>query len=83
MTQNCDPDAVDFPIPGNDDALKSVQLIARAVSDAIISEKEKISPEEILAATEAAQEEGASDKEVELKRKRRRYLLKRQSVSIG
>ncbi|NLL12757.1 MAG: 30S ribosomal protein S2 [Fibrobacter sp.] len=63
---NCDPDAVDFPIPGNDDALKSVQLIARAVSDAIISEKEKISPEEILAATEAAQEEGASDKEVEL-----------------
>ena len=57
---------MDFPIPGNDDALKSVQLIARAVSDAIISEKEKMSPEEILAATEAAQEEGASDKEVEL-----------------
>jgi len=63
---NCDPDAVDFPIPGNDDALKSVQLIARAVSDAILSEKEKISPEEILATTEAAKEEGARDIESEL-----------------
>lgn len=51
---NCDPDAVDFPIPGNDDAIKSVQIIARAVSDAILSEKEKLSPAELLAATEAA-----------------------------
>lgn len=63
---NCDPDAVDFPIPGNDDALKSVQLIARAISDTILSEKEKVSPEEILAATEAARGEGASNKENEL-----------------
>lgn len=51
---NCDPDAVDFPIPGNDDAIKSVQIIARAISDAILSEKEKLSPAELLAATEAA-----------------------------
>lgn len=63
---NCDPDAVDFPIPGNDDALKSVQLIARAISDTILSEKEKVSPEEILAATQAARGEGASGKENEL-----------------
>lgn len=33
---NCDPDMVDYPIPGNDDAIKSVQLIARAVSDVIL-----------------------------------------------
>lgn len=63
---NCDPDAVDFPIPGNDDALKSVQLIARAVSDTILSEKENVSAEEILAATEAARGQGTSDKENEL-----------------
>ena len=34
---NCDPDLVDFPIPGNDDAIKSVQLITRMVVDTILS----------------------------------------------
>lgn len=52
---NCDPDAVDYPIPGNDDAIKSVQLITRAVVDAIISVAEKISPEEMAAAAAAEQ----------------------------
>jgi len=33
---NCDPDMVDFPVPGNDDAIKSVQLITKAVSDVIL-----------------------------------------------
>jgi small subunit ribosomal protein S2 len=33
---NCDPDMVDYPVPGNDDAIKSVQLITRAVSDVIL-----------------------------------------------
>jgi len=32
---NCDPDTIDYPIPGNDDAIKSVQLITTAVADAI------------------------------------------------
>lgn len=62
---NCDPDAVDFPIPGNDDAIKSVQLIARAISDAILSEKEKVSPAELMAATEAAKVEAARISELE------------------
>jgi small subunit ribosomal protein S2 len=33
---NCDPDPVTYPIPANDDALRSVQLFAGAVADAII-----------------------------------------------
>jgi small subunit ribosomal protein S2 len=33
---NCDPDAVDYPIPGNDDAFKSVSLITRAMADAVL-----------------------------------------------
>jgi small subunit ribosomal protein S2 len=33
---NCDPDVIDYPIPGNDDAIKSVQLITKAIADAII-----------------------------------------------
>lgn len=31
---NCDPDAIDFPIPGNDDAIRSVRLLTGAIADA-------------------------------------------------
>ena len=33
---NCDPDGIDYPIPANDDALKSVQLITKAIADAVL-----------------------------------------------
>lgn len=33
---NCDPDVVDYIIPGNDDAIRSINLIARIVSDAVL-----------------------------------------------
>ncbi len=33
---NADPDAVDYPIPGNDDAFRSITVITRAMSDAVL-----------------------------------------------
>lgn len=33
---NCDPDMVDFPIPGNDDALRAIRLFSSKVADAVI-----------------------------------------------
>jgi small subunit ribosomal protein S2 len=33
---NCDPEVIDYVIPGNDDAIRSISLIARLVADAII-----------------------------------------------
>lgn len=33
---NCNPDPIDFPIPGNDDAIKSVTLITKTIADAIV-----------------------------------------------
>jgi small subunit ribosomal protein S2 len=36
---NCDPDAIDYKIPGNDDAVKSVTLIMTLLSDAIVEAK--------------------------------------------
>lgn len=33
---NCDPDVVDYVIPGNDDAVRSIQLITRCISDAVL-----------------------------------------------
>ncbi|NLE02492.1 MAG: 30S ribosomal protein S2 [Fibrobacter sp.] len=63
---NCDPDAVDFPIPGNDDAIKSVQLIARAVSDAIIEESANITPEMIEKETANAEAILQAKKDLEI-----------------
>ena len=64
---NCDPDIVDYPIPGNDDAIKSVQLITRAVSDAILEVVDKVRVEEVAAATveaaKAASDESGIDEE--------------------
>ena len=35
LDTNCDPDEVDFPIPGNDDAVRSVALLTRVIADAV------------------------------------------------
>jgi small subunit ribosomal protein S2 len=35
LDTNCDPDEVDYPIPGNDDAIRSVDLLTRVVADAV------------------------------------------------
>ena len=33
---NCDPDEIDYPIPGNDDAIRAVRLLTGKIADAII-----------------------------------------------
>ncbi len=53
---NCDPEAVDFPIPGNDDAIKSVQLMARAVADTVVEATGELNADRIR--QEAAAEQG-------------------------
>jgi small subunit ribosomal protein S2 len=35
LDSNCDPDEVDYPIPGNDDAIRAVNLLTRVVADAV------------------------------------------------
>src|SRR5262249_27076294 len=35
LDTNCDPDEVSYPIPGNDDAIRSVALLTRVVADAV------------------------------------------------
>jgi len=35
LDSNCDPDDVDYPIPGNDDAIRSVALLTRVIADAV------------------------------------------------
>ena len=40
IDSNCNPDDVDYVIPGNDDALRSVSLIAGKIADAVVEAKE-------------------------------------------
>ncbi|MBQ5989342.1 MAG: 30S ribosomal protein S2 [Oscillospiraceae bacterium] len=53
---NCDPDEVDYVIPGNDDAIRAVKLIAGAMADAIIEGRQG---EQSAEAAEEATEEAA------------------------
>ena len=52
---NCDPDEVDYVIPGNDDAIRAVRLIAGAMADAIIEGRQGESNAPAEAAEEAAE----------------------------
>jgi small subunit ribosomal protein S2 len=57
LDTNCNPDVVDYPIPGNDDAIRSINLFCKEIADAIIEGRtasEEIIEEEII---EVSQEE--------------------------
>jgi len=43
---NCDPDVINYPIPGNDDAIRSITLITRLVSDAVLEGREGLEAEQ-------------------------------------
>ena len=42
LDTNSDPDLVDYPIPGNDDAIKSIKIISTLIADAVLTGKEKV-----------------------------------------
>jgi len=60
---NCDPDEVDFVIPGNDDALRSIKLFATRVADVVLdgqAERESRRAEQVAAQAEQAAADEAS-----------------------
>jgi small subunit ribosomal protein S2 len=58
---NCDPDQVDFVIPGNDDALRSIRLFAARIADAVISGRDMKQSAEADSAREAADDAAANE----------------------
>ena len=54
---NCDPDEIDYVIPGNDDAIRAIRLIAAAMANAAIEghQGEDVAAEEAAPAAEAAE----------------------------
>lgn len=39
---NCSPEGIDYPIPGNDDAMRAIQLYAAGIADAVLEGKESL-----------------------------------------
>ena len=66
---NCDPDEVDYPIPGNDDAIRAVKLIAAKMADAVLEGRQGEQMEEgqdaIQEMAEAAGEEAQAPQDIE------------------
>ena len=54
---NCDPDEIDYVIPGNDDAIRAVKLIAATIADAVIEGNQGV---------DAASEESVEEAEEEV-----------------
>ncbi len=50
---NCDPETVDYVIPANDDAIKSIQVISKAFADAVLLGKEQSAARQMEMAVEA------------------------------
>ncbi|WP_022669574.1 30S ribosomal protein S2 [Hippea alviniae] len=59
---NCDPDPIDYVIPGNDDAIRSIKLIVSRLAEAIKSGKARYEKELELKQEEEAFEEGREEK---------------------
>ena len=58
---NCDPDEVDFVVPGNDDALRAIRLFASRIADAVLDGRDMQQSAAAEAAREAAEEPAGED----------------------
>ena len=65
LDTNCDPDEVDFKIPGNDDAIRSVTLLTRVIADAVAAglqaRSATVAKEAASAAKSGSEEVGAGE----------------------
>ena len=68
LDTNSDPDLIDYPIPGNDDAIKSIRLITRLMADAVMEGRQeagiKDEPEPAAEAPEKPEEEIAAKEKI-------------------
>ncbi len=71
---NCDPDLVQYPIPGNDDAIRGIKLVLNVLADAILKAAAEyaVAAARIKAARDAAEKEKAVQAEAHPRPKRER-----------
>jgi small subunit ribosomal protein S2 len=62
---NCDPDEADYVIPGNDDAIRSCNLVVHALAEAVSTGKQKVSTQELQQQAASQAEEAPAETEPE------------------
>ena len=83
---NADPDPINYPIPGNDDAIRSVTLIAKAITDTIMAARKEVPDDErrrideIEATTYSTETGETTEKEAPKRRRPRRKRRPRPEV---
>ena len=60
---NCDPEEVDYVIPGNDDAIRAIKLISQTIANAVIEARSGEQMEDTEAAEAPAEEAVAAEQE--------------------
>ncbi|ADU66487.1 30S ribosomal protein S2 [Desulfurispirillum indicum] len=61
VDSNCDPDYIDFPIPGNDDAIRAIRLICTKIADAILEGNSQLDQQDVSDSGDAAYEQEAEE----------------------
>ena len=75
---NCDPDGIDFVVPGNDDAIRSCSLITRAIGD-VVAEGRNVFRAEEERARQEAEERARAEAEARAKREAEEDAARREA----
>ena len=75
---DCDPDVIDLPIPGNDDSIRSIELVAGRLADAILEGKADAALTSQTAAEGSS--EGAAEGDSSKPKPRARPMVAKRSV---
>jgi len=71
---NCDPDEIDYIIPGNDDAIRAIRLITSRIADACVEGQQRYEERRQAAADKAAEKESGVEAAADLKPGERKVI---------
>jgi len=71
---NCDPDEIDYIIPGNDDAIRAIRLITSRIADACADGKERFEERKQAAADKKTEKDAAGETPADLKPGERKVI---------
>jgi small subunit ribosomal protein S2 len=82
LDTNCNPSEADYPIPGNDDAIRSIKLITSIVANAVADGREMLQPAEKTEETIAVPEEMADELEAAHEISEEERLLEQEGLNL-
>jgi small subunit ribosomal protein S2 len=71
---NCDPDEIDYIIPGNDDAIRAIRLITSRIADACVEGQQRYEERRQAAADKASEKESGVEAAADLKPGERKVI---------